>query len=102
MKTIWNMFAGGLAWLVLGLVLLFGVLVFVELNITEVYSATSVVPIVEAQRGTELAFNVPHVVLPADGFELFTSPALMSYGLAALVLFWAVYSHHQQGRREKV
>jgi len=94
------MFAGGLAWLVLGLILLFGLFAFVNLNITEAHSAS--VPMVETQKVTDVAFRVPHVVLPADGFELFTSPALMSYGLAALVLFWAVYNHHQQGKREKV
>ena len=90
------MFAGGLAWFVLGLVLLCGLFAFVELNVADARLVASVVPIVEAQNASDTNFNISPIIFPADGFELFSSPALMSYGLAALVLLWAMHHHYHQ------
>ena len=88
-RIIFNTFAGGLAWFVLGFVLLTGAWFAAGFASAEALGTPA------AQVVSSVSEN--GAILPGGGqFEFFTSPALMSYGLGALVLLWAVAHHRQQ------
>ena len=102
MKAIVSMFAGGLAWLALGLILLLSLFAFVGLNISEVHSADSVISAVQHLEPSGTALSVSNLSLPADGLKWFSSPALVSYGLGGLVFLWALSQHRVYWKQEGV
>lgn len=93
MKIIRSIFEGGIAWLVLGSVLLLGMFLFVELSFAETDLTNRAVPMVEPVQPREVGLMLSNADLSL--YQWLSSPALMSFSLTGIILLWSLYYHKQ-------